>query len=674
MRRLRQLVREMESEVPGVNVGITGEAVLEFDEMRQSQRDSTVATVVSLLLCALIFIYGYRETGRPIKATLCLIVGLGYTMGLTTLVVGHLNILTVTFLPMLIGLAIDFGVHLITRYEEELRNGKSKRVAMELAMVNTGLGIFTGCFTTAGAFLSMGLTDFKGIQEMGIITGGGMLVCLLPMMTLLPVLLLAGRQNVVDHMHKVGSSRRARIETIWLKRPGWVAGITIGLCALCFTQFPKVRFDYNLLNMQSKGLPAVVFETKLINSASKSVLFGAVMADSLQQAAELERKLTNLPTVASVDSMTSFLSGDQTAKLAAIGAIKDEVSAIHFAEPDPNPVSLMDLSQTLQYTQGYLGLAMAETDKEGEAALTSQLRDLRQAIGGLRQRLLNGDREVVLSRLTSFQKALFDDIQETFSVLERQDNSSKLRIEDLPPALRHRFIGKTGKYLLQVYPKANIWQRPNQKAFVEDLRTVDPNATGTPVQLYEYTTLLKESYQEAAWYALGAIALLVLIHFRSPVSVILALLPVAIGTTWMVGLMAVLGINFNPANIMTLPLVIGIGVTNGIHILNRFVEEQYSQHSVEKHGKSGVGLRANHHRGFRQLDSSQTSRDRQSGMGDVDWGGRLHAGGFDFSPRPATPAHEVGLANGENDKKTQWRQCTIDTGSGGTEVKTSTTI
>jgi uncharacterized protein len=102
---------------------------------------------------------------------------------------------------------------------------------------------------------------------------------------------------------------------------------------------------------------------------------------------------------------------------------------------------------------------------------------------------------------------------------------------------------------------------------------VDENVTGTPVQLFEYTTLLKESYQNAAWYSLGAIALLVFVHFRRPLSVVLALLPVGIGTTWMVGLMGWLDIPFNPANIMTLPLVIGIGVTNGIHILNRFSEE-----------------------------------------------------------------------------------------------------
>jgi predicted RND superfamily exporter protein len=125
-----------------------------------------------------------------------------------------------------------------------------------------------------------------------------------------------------------------------------------------------------------------------------------------------------------------------------------------------------------------------------------------------------------------------------------------------------------------VYPNHDVWQRGPQEKFVEELRSVDPAVTGTPVQLLEYATLLKNSYVEAAFYSLAAIALLVFLHFRSVICVVLALLPVAIGTIWMVGWMGWQGIQFNLANIMTLPLVIGIGVTNGIHILNRFAEEQ----------------------------------------------------------------------------------------------------
>ena len=151
---------------------------------------------------------------------------------------------------------------------------------MTKAMVFTGQGIFTGAFTTAGAFLAMGFTDFKGIQEMGIICGGGLLVCLVPMMTMLPVMLLRGRQNVIDH-RATEDETRARIENIWLQRPVLVMVVTAGLCVAALFEARKVHFDYNLLKMQSPSLPSVVFEQKLIDSADKSVLFGAVVADSL---------------------------------------------------------------------------------------------------------------------------------------------------------------------------------------------------------------------------------------------------------------------------------------------------------------------------------------------------------------------------------------------------------
>ena len=240
----------------------------------------------------MIFIYGYQETGRPLKATVCLLPGLGYTLAFTTLVVGHLNILTITFVPMLIGLAIDFGVHLITRYEEELRRGRSEEEAIRKALVFTGQGIFTGAMTTAVAFLAMGLTNFKGIQEMGVICGGGMIVCLIPMMTMLPVMLFRGGQNVLDHGHQptarsADDALRARLEQIWLSRPVLVTVVTVALAAIAITQFSKVYFDYDLLHMQSAGLPAVVHEKKLIDGTPQSVLFAAVIAKTPEEALEL---------------------------------------------------------------------------------------------------------------------------------------------------------------------------------------------------------------------------------------------------------------------------------------------------------------------------------------------------------------------------------------------------
>jgi hypothetical protein len=585
--RLRELVHLTQGEVPGVNAGITGEPVLEVDEMAQSQQDTTVATIVSLVLCALLFVSGYKETGRPLKATICLVVGLVYTLGFTTLAVGHLNILTITFLPILVGLAIDFGIHLVARYEEELRRGRTAWEAIERAIVYTGQGIFTGCFTTAGSFLAMGLTDFRGIQEMGIISGAGLLMCLAPMITLLPVLLLRGRQNILDHQVQAETDRRARIERLWLERPGLVSGVTAALCIWCCFQAPKLYFDYNLLNLQTRGLPAVVFEKKLINAASKSVLYAAVVTDSLPAAIELENRIKRLPTVADVDSIAHYLIEDQTRKLMLIREIKAQLAGLRFAELDPEPVNLAELKDSLKTLHAYLGLGARVSEHEGEVELSRELRHVREVIVRLRNRLANVDPEEASLKLAAFQQALVSDLQDTFSAIQNQDDTAPLRVEDLPPALRHRFVGKSGThYLLQVNPNIDVWQRENQDRFLRDLRTVDPAVTGTPVQLYEYTELLKNSYQEAALYALGAIVILLFIHFRNPVCVALALLPVALGTLWLVGWMGWQGVPFNPANIMTLPLVIGVGVTNGIHILNRFAEEQNPSILAKSTGKA----------------------------------------------------------------------------------------
>jgi uncharacterized protein len=585
--RLRELVAETRVEVPGVNVGITGLPVLDYDEMVQSQKDTTVASIVSLVICALIFVYGYNETGRPIKATICLIVGLAFTLAFAALTIGHLNILTVTFVPMLVGLAIDFGVHLITRYEEELRHGKPQEEALAKAMIYTGQGIFTGAFTTAGAFLAMGLTHFKGIQEMGIICGSGLLICLIPMMTLLPVLLLRGRQNVIDH--DLGEPKhRARIENLWLQRPKLVMAVTVVLCALAATWIHKVFFDYNLMRMQNQSLSSVQTSQKLVKSAGQSLLYGAVIANSASEAVQLEKQITNLTVVASVHSMADILSEEQSGKLRVIGEIKDVLAPLHFHEPDKRPVNVPELSRSLYSLSGYCGMALEHLGTN-DPALSQQFISLRKAIEQCRKNMLAGDAtqmEINSQKLALFQQAFFNDLRETFESLQRQDNSSPFRAQDLPPALRNMFIGVSGKFLIQVFPKKDVWQRENQKEFIDALRDVYPNLTGMPVQLYHYTELLKNSYEQAAWYSLAAIVLLVLFHFRSPWSVILALLPVAIGSIWLGGLMGVFGIPFNPANIMTLPLVIGIGVTNGIHILNRFAEEQHPSILARSTGKA----------------------------------------------------------------------------------------
>jgi len=668
--RLWELVAETQLEVPGLNVGVTGEPVLELDEMAQSTSDTEKATIIALVLVAMIFVFGYHETGRPIKATIALVVGLGYTMAFTTAVIGHLNILTVTFAPILVGIAIDFGVHLISRYEEEIRRGKTNEEALRRAMVYTGMGVVTGALTTAGAFLAMAATDFRGIQEMGIICGGGLVICLVPMMTVLPALLLRGRQNVIDHALGTKLERRAKIENLWLTRPRLVISITIASCVASLIPARKVYFDYNLLKMQSAGLPSVVFGEKLIKSANKSVLYGAIVANSLEEVVQLEAKLTNLPSVASVDLGgidPIYLTEDQSRKLVLVSQIKEQVANIQFAPMDTSAVNVRELSQTLFSFYGYTFHILPEIPKE-EVELRNHVLSLRQTTAEFNQELRVAPTNETAPKLAAFQQALFRDIRDTFDTLRTQDDRGRLSVQDLPEKIRRRFIGVTGKYLLQVYPKRDVWQRDAQEEFVKELRTVAPNVTGTPVQLYEYTSLLKSSYQQAAGYALVAIIILVLLHFRSIACVILSLLPVTIGALWMIGFMGIFEVPFNPANIMTLPLIIGIGVTNGIHILNRFAEEQNPAVLARSTGKAVLVSGLNTIAGFGSLMIAQHRGISSLGFVMAIGTATCMIAGVTVLPAILNLLNERGWKikkpSGDNAQSTA--------GSGGTEVKTST--
>ena len=595
IKQLEEWIAQTRAEVPGVNVEITGEPVLSHGEMAQARLDTETAALIALTLTALIFIASCQNLQRPLMATFCLLIGIGYTLGFATLAVGRLNILSITLVPILIGLAIDYGVHLIFRYEEEVRQGHSRRRAVSKALGFTGIGIITNALTIAGAFYFMMLTDFKGMQEMGLIAGTGVMLCLVPMLTLLPLLLVRGEPDLLDqqvlrskqsrldslkislpwrrdrrragpHQH----SLRARIEQLYLKRPWWVLVCGAAFTLVMILQSFKVQFDYNLLDLQSRGLPAVRMQQLLSRAGSQSPLYCAVIADSLPQAVAWEQRITQLPSVARVISLVKYLTEDQERKLALIHEIKHELGTLPLPALDAQPANLTNLNETLFSLGGYLGLAInASGSNQASAEL---LRSLRNSVTRLR-RLTLKDLPSTAEQLTTFQQGLFGSVRETVSLIEQQDDRQRLKPQDVPVFLRDFFISRSGKFLLQVYPKEDVWQRDRQEQFIRELRTVDPHVTGSPVQFYEYTSRLKQNVERSAAYAAVIIAVLVFLHFRRLSSVLLALLPVALGFCWMLGLMGCLGMPFNPVNIVSLMLVVGIGVTNGVHILNRFAED-----------------------------------------------------------------------------------------------------
>ncbi len=585
--RLRELVDELRKEVPGVSVGVTGEQVLALDEMDQAQKDTAWASVLSILGVAMVFIVSYRETGRPLKAVVSLFFGLCYTMAFTTATVGSLNILTITFLPIVVGMAIDYGVHVVSRYEEELRKGLDEEESLRIALSRTGAGVVTGAVTTSAAFFAMGLTEFQGIKDMGIIIGGSLIVCLVPMLTVLPVLLLGGRQNVMDHSLPHVMPLPSRLEVLWLRRPVLTILIVVGLTGIAALQFRNAdkNVDYNLLNLQSQSLPSVESALKQINQASNSVLYAAVITKDLEEARTLQAallKLTN--SVAKVESLANRVGQEATEKVPVIRDIVATIAPMQFAKPDEAPVNLRELSQTLYSFQGYVGAALGVLKDEQKPELIRLLSGLHDTISELRREMLSNGHAA--GQLALYQRALLDEVKKSIGGLGEQVIADQLTMADLPATLTDRFVGVNGRHLLQVYPKGNAWDRDVQGKFVAEVRSVAPKVTGTPVQLWEYTDLLMRSYLIAALYAMAMVLLVVLLQFRSFICVLLALLPVAFGGIWTVAMAVWLDCPFNPANVMTLPLVVGVGVTNAVHVLVRFSEERSPHILARSTGKA----------------------------------------------------------------------------------------
>jgi hypothetical protein len=353
-----------------------------------------------------------------------------------------------------------------------------------------------------------------------------------------------------------------------------VVGVGAALTLLGCAEIFHVRFDYNLLNLQNQGLSAVAYERKMVESSSRTMLASLVTADTIDQALALERKIRQLDTVSSVVSVAPLVAGNQQEKLAEVRQIRDEIAGIDFAPMDTSPPDLDALERSLESFGHVVGSAIYFVGRAGKDDLKQQLVTLRETVESMRREIASGPPAVRAEQLARYQQALFSDLDSTVAALQKQDAGAPLRVADLPPNLRSRFIGRTGKFLLQIYPKDNIWERAPQEAFVRELRSVDPQVTGAPVRFYEYTSRLKSNAQKAVLYALIAITLMLITHFRNVVCALLALLPVGVGILWTLGFMGLLGIPFNPANIISFTLLIGIGVSNGVHIMNRFTEEK----------------------------------------------------------------------------------------------------
>ncbi|MBI5485655.1 MAG: MMPL family transporter [Deltaproteobacteria bacterium] len=609
-------------EFKGVTGGLTGVPVLEYEEMATSQRDMEIATVLSLALTVILLLFAFRGLLNVIAAMVSLIVGICLSFGFATLAIGHLNILSMVFAIMLIGLGIEYGIQVVLRYQEELKNGVTGMAALEIGLTSNIRSIIMAAATVALAFATFAFTDFKGIAELGIIAAGGVFICVLATFTVLPAMLillerfrkasipppLTGegervgdasylqdgdfpppltlpRQGGGDHF--VAQSPFTRI---LFGKPRSVIAITLLLSLACLYPTLTMRFDYNLMNLQAKGLQSVEYAYRLMRSKENSGYFAVVTANDKADAQKLTERLEKLPSVDHVVSSLTFVPEQQTEKLIELDAVRAVMAGINPAPYEEN-LQVMALPAVFENFRD----RVEKLSKTLEAQNKPEARPVAAFLATLDSFFKTLEKEKdknALGMLREFQGGMFAELPDKLKMLKATLEAERISESDVPPELQKRFVGKRGKLLLQVAPKKEIFEREPLQEFVSEVKQVVPNATGEPVMVFESLSVLRDSYLKAFIYAFLGIAVILLINFKSIRYALLGTLPLAAGLLMMIGGMRLAGVSFNSANIIVLPLILGVGIDSAIYIINRYRQGSETPAQVATRS-AGVGVLLN---------------------------------------------------------------------------------
>lgn len=575
--RVRREVAELRKDYPGLEVGVTGQSVLDSDEMGAAQRDTAMAALISLVGVGLLYFVMFKGVVRPVFAIAALIIGLCWSIGFTALTVGHLNIITMTFAPLLIGLGIDYGSYFIARYKEERAPGGGGPGALERTTVGVGPGIAATALITAFSFFTLVLTDFKGLVELGFISGTGILLILLATFTVLPALLALydGRGKEDADLRETRGDEAPSGYLEGLYRYPLVtlsAGVLLVLLSVAF--LGGVGSDFNLLHMQAEGTESVVWELKILENAKRSTWFAVSMADSLEEVRRKEKAFKALPLVAEVQSIASLIPQNQEQKLRLIKGLRPLLAGISILKVEPGPLDLEALLSTLERIKFKMLEDSHEAWDTKKRPPIEEMQEVRRLIDQFLAWAKRMGPKEVRRALGGFEGELLGDLRDKFDILKRNLDAGPMTIQDVPPELLERFVGRTGRYQVLIFPAENIWEPEQLARFVQEIRTVDPDAIGDPVLGFEHMRAMREAYKKAGLYSLVGLFLLVFLTFKEVQSSLLALIPLALGSLWTLGFMGAAEVKFNLANLIVLPLIGAPGIEGGIMVLSRYREER----------------------------------------------------------------------------------------------------
>ncbi|HEX6996609.1 MAG TPA: MMPL family transporter [Gammaproteobacteria bacterium] len=547
---------QAQAETP-VRVRLTGDVAMEHEELVTLRQGASFTSIASFVLIGAILFAALRSWRLLAIAIGTLLVGLAFTAALAAAAVGHLNLLSVAFAVLYVGLGSDYIIHITLRAKELRARGAAADDAIVAATREIGASLVICAVTTSAGFFAFMITSFEGVAELGLISGSGVFVSLLAAVGVLPALLgLFGKGG--------GALARppwvdARVLEPLVARPRLAVAATATVVIVTFAALPWTSFDSNPVNLRDPSTESVTTLRDLAAGSEAPLLNLVAVAEDRAEAERWAHELAGLPTVREVQTVDSLVPEEQGEKLLLLEDL-ELILGPGFADLERAAAGPEALRASIEALRAKLagGTEGGSGTHELGAAIDAFLRAL--------DALPPEDRAGALARL---EQDLLGALPQELHRLEAALAARPFGADDLPAPLRERWIAPDGHQLIEIVPRENVARGEAAQRFIASVKDVVPNVTGLPVVYQEASRTIVASFREAFLCAAVALAAILWFSLRSGRDVALVLGPILLAAGATAGLTVYLGMPFNFANIIALPLLVGIGVDSGIHIVHR---------------------------------------------------------------------------------------------------------
>ncbi|HEV7543330.1 MAG TPA: MMPL family transporter, partial [Reyranella sp.] len=537
----------------GVTVRLTGPVPLADEEFATLAQDAHLLLGAMLVALLGILWLAVRSARVVIAILATTLVGLTLTAAIGLLAIGRFNLISVAFIPLFVGLGVDFSIQFSVRSLAERLVHPDLRAALTETGSSIGQALALSAAAIGAGFFAFLPTSYVGVAELGTIAGLGMIVAFALSIVLLPALLMLLRPPA-NRMAEVGFTMLAPVDALMHRRRRVVLAVAFLAAVVSCALLPLVRFDFNPLSLKSSKVESMATLEALAADPDWTPNAINVLAPSLAASESLEQRLVALPEVSRVITLNSFIPTQQKEKLALIGnaamRLKPILDVVPLAPPSDS-----ELQQSLASTAA--SLRQAATDATDSAAIAA--RRLADALERLHAALPDV-RAAAAAAVATPLKVMLD---QTRALLQ----AGPVTFETLPRELVADWTAKDGRARMQVLPQGGQDDNASLRRFGRAVQAVAPDATGSPISTSASGDSIVEAFLQAGLYSLLAIMLLLAVVLRRTRYVVLTMLPVMLSGLLTFATCAALDLPLNFANIIALPLLFGVGVAFNIYFV-----------------------------------------------------------------------------------------------------------